>query len=68
VPGPLVPYPKAVAAPRDVHIVDSIPLTDVGKIFTPASGRTRRSGRCRLSQSTAYVCAASSPPRPPPGP
>src|SRR3954469_8007358 len=50
--------PEAAAAPKELHIVDSIPFTDVGKTFTPASGRTRRSGRCRLSRSTAYVCAA----------
>jgi fatty-acyl-CoA synthase len=28
--------PEAAAAPKDVHIVDVLPLTDVGKIFKPA--------------------------------
>jgi fatty-acyl-CoA synthase len=28
--------PETAAAPKDVHIVDSIPLTDVGKVFKPA--------------------------------
>jgi fatty-acyl-CoA synthase len=28
--------PEAAAAPKDVHILDTIPLTDVGKIFKPA--------------------------------
>jgi fatty-acyl-CoA synthase len=28
--------PETAAPPKDVHIVDSIPLTDVGKIFKPA--------------------------------
>ena len=28
--------PEAAAAPKEVHIVDALPLTDVGKIFKPA--------------------------------
>jgi fatty-acyl-CoA synthase len=28
--------PEAAAAPKEVHVVDRIPLTDVGKIFKPA--------------------------------
>ena len=28
--------PEAAAAPKDVHVLDTIPLTDVGKIFKPA--------------------------------
>jgi fatty-acyl-CoA synthase len=50
--------PEAAAAPKDVHIVDSIPLTDVGKVFKPA---LRADAARRLV--TRELTAAGSPAR-----